>query len=577
MMEDNITETASDFTVGAIFCDTFSIFLERPFLFLAVALVGWLPSFYLVGTILSDSLQIMGTWGVHWGIAHRGSASFLLSLLLDTFGHGWRMPYALFLLLAFLAAGIAQSLAVYAVRKMLEGDGVSFADCLRQVASCIMPLLRTALFFYLIFLATFAAASWLSFTFDSPVITGLCPVAVVFCIWTVCLPISSLEGLGPLGSISRAEMLTAGCRLRIAVFYALCLAASAFIGWVAIFGVGFFFSGNAAAILLASGVALLAIQTFVCVAIPVVHQTLRAAKQGERHIERETRPALKVAASDMSDFTIGGTLRHTYAILSEYPFVFFGIGLLGCLPMGIACLAFDPYESDGLLLVYFVAFFAINLAQGAAAYAVFQALRDREVLFGDALSKGALSSFGYLLAVTVSFNVVSMAAALLGTFGMTSLASFIQIKSLHIAVWGCFVSAVVLCIWGIAISASAFEHTGPIRSINRSVPLTRGHRCQLLCLYVPLVAVAAAIAQAARIVAARIFPTGELERHMVSFVSGSDRAAALSMLAALLIPFTVALVMNPVVYFGLRTARRGMSLDYLAEMFDAAKKQEAQP
>ena len=231
-----------------------------------------------------------------------------------------------------------------------------------------------------------------------------------------------------------------------------------------------------------------------------------------------------------SGINIGGVISRTFETLMKNPVVFFGISFAVMVPPAILG-ALAPAGGALNVIVKIIEMILGCIAQGAIAYAVYQAMSGKIVGMGDALGRGTATIVPLVL------------TSILMTLGM-------MLGMLLLIVPG----FILICMWFVAIPACVVEKTGPVESLQRSAFLTKGCRLQIFAL-VLLTFVLIAI-----LVGAISF--------LIASITGSYVAAALVAAIIGIVPQAFASVLYAIVYYDLRALKEGISLDNLTSVFD---------
>jgi len=170
------------------------------------------------------------------------------------------------------------------------------------------------------------------------------------------------------------------------------------------------------------------------------------------------------------------------------------------------------------------------LGTAIVVYAAFQDMRDRPVEIGVSVAR-ALARFPALVGLTILMTVaVMMGFVLLIVPGI-----------------------ILMVMWYLAVPVCMVEKTGPVRSLDRSQRLTKGHRWKLFGLFL-FVVILSAIGDS---------------------VSAGIGAALLRDVGAVLfqavwqgISQALSSIMIVVAYYQLRVAKEGVDIDQIASVFE---------
>ena len=250
-----------------------------------------------------------------------------------------------------------------------------------------------------------------------------------------------------------------------------------------------------------------------------------------------------VAAAGLNIVSI---LGRAWSTLWRKPAVFLGLGLLVQLPYVLPdVFAPDAFAPDDFTpddaspynpIVQFSAAMSSlilsMLVQGAIVYAVYQSLTGRPVTFAESFSRGLARLGGLILTAILAGLGIAFGCLLLLIPGI-----------------------ILMCAWEVALPACIVEKLGPRDSLRRSAELTRGYRWTIFALLLIVFGLTLVIAIAVNVL-------------LLLFTSGGTFIISLAVALALVVPQAFACIMTPVIYYDLRTAREGISLDNLAKVFD---------
>ena len=189
--------------------------------------------------------------------------------------------------------------------------------------------------------------------------------------------------------------------------------------------------------------------------------------------------------TDVSMFSVGTILGHTFSTFSAHPFVFIGLAVLAQVPW-LIILAMG----GNFLIASVVDVILIWAFQGVAVFGVYEVLRGNTAQFGEALSRG-------MARIVPAILVVLLLSVTVGLVGGLSylLVVFISLILMILGIGGPVVSIIGLlfmffitmwmfCKWAVAIPISAVEGLGPIKSLKRSSELTKGCRWKIFALFI---------------------------------------------------------------------------------------------
>ena len=228
-------------------------------------------------------------------------------------------------------------------------------------------------------------------------------------------------------------------------------------------------------------------------------------------------------------FSIGGVLRHSVEVLMKNPTVFFGLALAASAPLVLVGLMVAMVPGGSFISVGLGLFVGL-VVQGALAYSVFQTMSGRNVTFGETLQRG--------LVRIVPVMITSVIAAV-----GTALGSMLFVIP----------GLILMCMWAVAVPACVVEKLDATASLRRSYELTKGNRLPIFGL-VMLVGIISSILQS-----------------LVTMTMGAVLGTVVALIASTLvgaIPQAFNAVLMPIIYFELRSAKEGISLENLANVFD---------
>lgn len=236
------------------------------------------------------------------------------------------------------------------------------------------------------------------------------------------------------------------------------------------------------------------------------------------------------AAPAGPSISIGSILSHTFSVFSKNPALFLTLGFLVVLPAVL--LDAESIRSPGSKLLVQLGTNVVQLVfQGAMAYGVFQVLRSENAGLGDAIARG-MSRILPLCGAAIILGIAKVIGYLL------------------LVVPG----IIMTCVWAVTIPACVVERLGASKSMDRSAELTRGNRWSIFGLF------------------ALIFTATVLLAMGVGFgVAGATGDRALTRVATAFITFipqTFESIMCAVLYYDLRAAKEGVTVDSLANVFD---------
>ena len=271
-------------------------------------------------------------------------------------------------------------------------------------------------------------------------------------------------------------------------------------------------------------------------------------------------------------FSVGSVLGCTFRTLRQNPVVYFGLSFLAVVLSIIPRLIFDDtFGTFGSFFIFVFPHVADMAIQGSIAYAVYLGMKGQTATINNALQQSI-----HRLHVIIPASAVVLIFIIMGIF--VSIAVFIGISGFFFPVidffskivgtkvsvfffttiaasmftFTCFIIA---SMYLVTVHACVIEKLGINAALKRSIDLTDGYCLQIfLLLFIA-------------------FLTSSMVTGGVSFVTTLitwERAVlekiAVSLFSLAFTAFTC--VMYSIIYYNLRTAKEGASLDNLAKMFD---------
>ena len=240
------------------------------------------------------------------------------------------------------------------------------------------------------------------------------------------------------------------------------------------------------------------------------------------------------------DFRVGRVLSRTFSVLSRNLLPFCLVTVIAALPnllisapgaRAFAPATITPGASAIRLLLGFGLSMVLNaLSQAIVLYGAFEDMRGQPVHLMESLRIG-LRRFFPVLGVAIGVAVLTALAAILLFFPA-------------------FIVATMLLV---AMPACVVEQLGPVKSMDRSKRLTKGHRWKIFGLWL-LAMVAAGISQSVLVGLAKII--------------GGSTLALITFLAWSAIFGAFYAIMVVVTYHDLRVAKEGVDTDQIAAVFD---------
>ena len=229
-------------------------------------------------------------------------------------------------------------------------------------------------------------------------------------------------------------------------------------------------------------------------------------------------------------FSVGSVLNRTFTTLKKNPGVFLGLTVVMAVPSAIVGFTLPP-SPNNTLAVRFVEIILSLIVQGATAYAVYQALTGGAASFTEAVSRG-MSRIGVLFA-----------AAILMSLGVVLGLALLIIPGI-----------ILYCLWSVTIPVCAVEKLGPLKAMKRSGELTKGYRLRIFGLILIMFGIALAV--------------GFLAGLVIILVLNNLVAAIVIRSIMFIIPQAFSNVMISIIYYDLRVAKEGVSLNKLVNVFD---------
>lgn len=232
---------------------------------------------------------------------------------------------------------------------------------------------------------------------------------------------------------------------------------------------------------------------------------------------------------DFNKLPIGSVLGRAFDLLKKNPSLFIGMMVIAAIiPIILTIIAYAvpvfAYLASPINTL-------ISLVmQGAMAFAVYQILIEHQTSINDAIKRG------------LSRLITLIIAAIITGIG-------IGIGMVLLIVPGVFL---MLC-WFVTIPVAAVEGLGAIDSIKRSMELTKGYRWNILVIIIIVGIITGIIAAVATGIFMGIF----------GVLLGSVLTALV-----VCIPTAYVNIVNSVIYFDIREAKEGVSIDKLTTVFE---------
>lgn len=235
--------------------------------------------------------------------------------------------------------------------------------------------------------------------------------------------------------------------------------------------------------------------------------------------------------------SVGRIFSITLATFRGNVMFFLLLGVLACLPATLMTLFGD--RRIGVIKICIDWVFS-TIFMGAISYAVYQNLIGKVSGFTDAVTRGFSRFFPIIVICLLTFSfffvVILFSVLMPGIFIIGSL-----ILCLYL-----------LCQLAVLYPACMVEKLGPIASIGRSAGLTKGYRWQIFGMFVLYFFFVVGISI------------------VLNLFLGSGGRMGINIPQLILDPITTAFrgIMLAVLYFQLRAAKEGVSIDKLANVFD---------
>ena len=255
-------------------------------------------------------------------------------------------------------------------------------------------------------------------------------------------------------------------------------------------------------------------------------------------------------------FSVGSVLSRTFSTLRHQPVLFFGLAAMATLPSTL--INFTGFGALSMPVIYFFVNLTLGLmVQGAIAYGVFLSLAGDDPSWGEVLSRGFRRVF-YLFLIAVIIWILSVFLIFVSIM-LVIMTSIISILAFLTMFFMAVVMICLICSWAVTIQACVVEQLGPIASINRSARLTKGYRWHLFALFLIVLLGFAAFTVVGTMILSLALPRYMLlapqVKVAVMFMTGLFGTAFLG-------------VMCSVIYYDLRAAKEGLTIDSLADIFD---------
>lgn len=253
-----------------------------------------------------------------------------------------------------------------------------------------------------------------------------------------------------------------------------------------------------------------------------------------------------------SSFSVFSVLSKTNDTLFKNPLVFFGAAVLMMLINFVTSLLAGQLGGVGNGVVAIVNIAVLLGIQAGAAYAVYQALQGKVTSPGDTMSRGfarLMPVLGIVLILTLGMIVLMIPLGLVG-FLVARVARplfYIFLLLAAILVMGLY------CMVSVVVPACVVENIGSFDSVKRSMDLTKENRLKIFLLLFVVFVMYVVVGIISGVLGA-IIPISLVTNLLKSVLS--------------IFPQAFACVMTTIIYFELREAKEGTSLDSLAKVFE---------
>jgi len=268
-------------------------------------------------------------------------------------------------------------------------------------------------------------------------------------------------------------------------------------------------------------------------------------------------PVLNSAASN---FSVGTVLSRSFSTFFKHPFVFIGLGILSQVPVFIlvilmlnSVIGLWSVTIIGIALTVLIG----ALIQGVLSFGIYEVLKGNAAWFGKSISNMIRTlpmvsgAFLTTIFVTLIIMLVLSGITVLEVAEITSdEARILAVSMMIIAVW-------LLCRWSVIIPVCVVERLGPTGTLRRAAELTKGCFWKIACLHLLYGVIATVFARCVVFVLSLILDASVNELN-IFFVEHLARG----------IPMMFSNIIVAVIYFELRRAKEGASIDSLANVFD---------
>jgi len=251
----------------------------------------------------------------------------------------------------------------------------------------------------------------------------------------------------------------------------------------------------------------------------------------------------------MPDFSVGTILSRSFSTFFKHPFVFIGLSILAQTPIVVTLLLVlnSTLEFWSLLIIgTTLTIFMQVFIQGATFIGVYEVFRGNSARFGKALShmirtlpatSGAFLAFIFITMIAVPGIFLdeghTVAHILANTMVVIAMCLFLK-----------------LCL---IIPICVAERLGPIETIRRAAELTKDFLWKIVCIYLVVGTIGVVFIWGIHF--ALMFFMDEFNTIIFGYFFRS-------------IPMAFINIATAVIYFELRSAKEGISIENLAHVFD---------
>jgi len=257
-----------------------------------------------------------------------------------------------------------------------------------------------------------------------------------------------------------------------------------------------------------------------------------------------------------TEFRMGPIFGRAWSVYAANFLKFTLVGIIISLPN----LFSGDYQSveggarTGLAAIVGLVFYFVG--QAVILYGAFQALLGRPVSLGEATRRG-LARFWAIIGITLLFLLAIIVGIVIVSFGAWLAAPI----GVLLAIVFIVLLAMLMIRWSVAVPACVVENLGPLMSVRRSADLTKGHRWQIVGIFVAIFIV---ILLASLIVLAIVVP-------IAAVTGGGAGGGLIGGLLSLIVTaiYTAYLtIIDVMIYHDLRVAKEGIDTNQIASVFD---------